>query len=155
MSLSQTLADLQDRVGQEIHVSDWVDVTQEMINEFGRVTGDQQWIHTDPERAKKESPFHGPVAHGYLSLSLYPMLRDLVREDQPLFPGVRQVINYGINKLRFPGAVPAGSRVRARCVLMTAEEIKESLQITEQFTLEVEGQERPACVAECVMRVYF
>ena len=155
MSLSETLADLESRTGEEIHVSDWVDVTQEMINEFGHVTGDQQWIHTDPERARKESPFGGPIAHGYLSLSLYPMLRDLVREDRPLFPGVRRVINYGINKLRFPGAVPAGSRVRARCVLVAAEEVKESLQITEQFTLEVEGQERPACVAECVMRVYF
>jgi acyl dehydratase len=155
MALADTLADLTRRVGTEVHVSDWLAVTQDMIDEFARATRDHQWIHVDAARAAKESPYRATIAHGYLTLSLYPYLRGLVDETKPLFPGVRNIINYGINKLRFPNAVPVGSRIRARCKVLAVEDVKNSLQLTEEYTVEIEGQARPACVAECVMRLYF
>jgi len=154
MNLADALSDLQPLVGTEVHTSDWLDISQDMINAFGEATGDMQWIHTDPERAAKESPFKTTIAHGYFTLSLYPQLRGLVDADKPLF-GSSQVINYGLNKLRFPAAVPAGSRIRARCELMSATEVKGSIEIIEKYTVEVEGQERPACIAEAIMRLYF
>lgn len=149
------LDELRTLAGQEVGHSDWLQVTQEMIDAFADLTGDHQWIHVDPERAARESPYGGTIAHGYLTLSLYPMLRGLVDADKPLAPGVKNVINYGLNKLRFPNAVRVGSRIRARCTLLDVEEIKGSLQLTEQYTVEIEGEERPACVAEAVMRLYF
>ncbi len=149
------LAKLQTQVGQEVHCSDWLEVTQDLVNRFADATGDHQWIHVDPDRAAAESPYGGTIAHGYLTLSLYPMLRGLINSDKPMFPGVTNVINYGLNKLRFPNAVRVGKRIRARCTLVSVEETKGSLQITEQYAVEVEGEERPACVAECVMRLYF
>jgi acyl dehydratase len=155
MALADTLADLTRRVGTEVHVSDWLAVTQDMIDEFARATRDHQWIHVDAARAAKESPYRATIAHGYFTLSLYPYLRGLVDETKPLFPGVRNIINYGINKLRFPNAVPVGSRIRARCKVLAVEDVKNSLQLTEEYTVEIEGQARPACVAECVMRLYF
>lgn len=155
MSQQQTLADLEQRIGQEVHVSDWMDVTQERINAFAEATGDHQWIHVDPDRAMRESPYRATIAHGYLTLSLYPALRGLVASDRPVFPGVKQVINYGLDKLRFPSAVRAGSRVRGHCTLLKVEEVPGGLQLTEQFSVEIEGQEKPACVAAAVMRLYF
>jgi len=155
MALNDTLTELQAKVGTEIHTSEWESITQEMINEFGKATRDMQWIHVDPERAATESPFKTTIAHGYFTLSLYPMLRGLVDESKPLFPGVKNVINYGINKLRFPGPVPAGSRIKAHCKLVSAEEVKGSIELIEEFAVEVEGSDRPACIAECVMRLYF
>ncbi len=155
MGLADTLQTLQNRIGEDLHLSDWLPVTQELVNDFAHATGDEQWIHVDPERAASHSPYGGTIAHGYLTLSLYPQLRGLVDADKPLFPGVTSVINYGLNKLRFPNAVRVGSRIRARCTLMSAEAVKESLQLTEKYTVEIENEERPACVAECVMRLYF
>ena len=155
MALADTLADLSSKKGTEVHVSDWLTVTQEMVNDFAKATRDHQWIHVDARRAATESPYKGTIAHGYFTLSLYPFLRGLVDESKPLFPGVRNVINYGINKLRFPNAVPVGSRIRARCKIVNVENVKNSLELTEEYTVEVEGQARPACVAECVMRLYF
>jgi acyl dehydratase len=155
MSQQQVLAALQARVGQEIHLSDWLEVTQARINAFADATGDHQWIHVDRERAARESPWKTTIAHGYLTLSLYPLLRGLVDEEQPLFPGVKQVINYGLDKLRFPNAVKSGSRVRARCVLLKVEEAAGGLQMSEQYTVEIEGEPKPACVAEAIMRAYF
>jgi acyl dehydratase len=155
MALAEALTDLQAQVGQEIHVSDWLDITQDMVNAFGQATGDMQWIHTNPERAKTDSPYGGTIAHGYFTLSLYPQLRNLVDESSPIFPGVKNVINYGLNKLRFPAAVPVGSRIRARCELVSAEEVKNSIELIEKYTVEVEGQDRPACIAEAVMRLYY
>ena len=146
---------LQDKIGQQIHASDWLEVTQQRIDAFADATGDHQWIHVDPERAARESPWKGTIAHGYLTLSLYPMLRGLVASDRPLYEGARQAINYGLDKLRFPAAVPAGSRVRARCVLLEVEPVEGGLQICEQYTVEVEGQAKPACVARAIMRLYF
>lgn len=155
MALAEVLADLKGRIGEETHLSDWFLVSQELIDTFAKATGDHQWIHVDTERAKTDSPYGTTIAHGYLTLSLYPMLRGLVDSDQPMFPGVTNVINYGLNKLRFTNAVKVGSRIRARCSLLAAEEVKNSLQLTEKYTVEIEGQDRPACVAECVMRFYF
>jgi acyl dehydratase len=155
MALADALAALQARIGQEIHTSDWLLIDQPMIDGFAAATRDQQWIHVDPRRAAAESPYKNTIAHGYLTLSLYPLLRGLVDERTPVFPGVKRVINYGINKLRFPNAVVVGSRVRAHCKLVGVEEVKGSLELVEEYTVEVEGQSRPACVAECVMRLYF
>lgn len=155
MALTEVLQTLQGRIGQEVHTSDWLTVDQRMINDFAEATRDRQWIHTDPARAATESPYGATIAHGYLTLSLYPVLRGLVTESQPLLPGVRRVINYGINKLRFPNAVVAGSRIRAHCKLLSAVEAKGSIELVEEYSVEIEGQQRPACVAECVMRLYF
>ena len=154
-STLQTLQSLQARIGAEVHVSDWLEVTQSRIDSFAEATGDHQWIHVDAGRAARESPWKSTVAHGYLTLSLYPLLRGLVDEHRPMFPGVQRVINYGLDKLRFPNAVKAGSRVRARCVLLRAEEVPGGLQVAEQFTVEIDGEAKPACVAEAIMRVYF
>ena len=155
MALAEVLAELQTMVGQETHVSDWEKVTQELVDQFANATGDKQWIHVEPIRAREESPYGGTIAHGFYTLSLYPRLRGLVDADTPVFPGVRSVINYGLNKLRFPNAVKVGSKIRARCTLVAAEEIKNSIQVTEQYTVEIDGADRPACVAECIMRLYF
>jgi acyl dehydratase len=155
MGLAQTQADLAGKVGTEVHVSDWLPVTQEMVNDFARATRDHQWIHVDARRAATESPYRATIAHGFFTLSLYPYLRGLVDESNPAFPGTRNVINYGLNKLRFPAAVPVGTRIRAHFRLLGIEDVKNSLQLTEEYTVEVEGQSRPACVAECVMRLYY
>jgi acyl dehydratase len=155
MGLEDVLTDLRSKVGTEIHVSDWIEITQDMVDAFGKATGDMQWIHTNPERAAAESPYKTTIAHGYFTLSLYPNLRGLVDESKPLFPDAKNVINYGLNKLRFPAAVPVGSRIRAHIELMSAEEVKNSLELVEKYNIEVEGQDRPACIAEAIMRVYF
>jgi len=155
MGLNEALADLTGKIDTEVHLSDWITIDQEMINEFGKATGDTQWIHVDADRAAKESPFKKTIAHGCLTFSLYPRLRGLVDESTPMYPGVTSVINYGSDRLRFTNAVTVDSRIRARCRLMSVDEIKGSLQIKEQYTVEIEGQERPACVAECIMRLYF
>ena len=155
MSLQAALDQLQPQVGQEVFVSDWLAVDQEKIQTFADATGDQQWIHTDLERARDESAYGGTIAHGYLTLSLYPTLRDMVDNERPLYAGVKNVINYGLNKVRFPNAVKSGARVRARVTLASVEEVKGGMQVTEIYTAEVEGEERPACVAEAIMRFYF
>jgi acyl dehydratase len=155
MSQQQLVTDLSRRVGEEVHVSDWFEVTQERINAFAEATGDHQWIHVDVARAERESPWRSTIAHGYLTLSLYPMLRGLVASGEPPYPGVKQAINYGLNKLRFPSVVRAGRRVRARCKLVGVEEVTGGVQVTEQFTVEIEGEPKPACVAEAIMRLYF
>jgi acyl dehydratase len=155
MSLEQALATLRGQVGTEIHVSPWLEVTQDRVLAFADATDDHQWIHVDAARAGTESAYGGTIAHGYLTLSLYPMLRGLVEEGQPPYPGVRNVINYGINKLRFPNAVRVGSRLRLRATLLAVDEVAGGLQIVESGTFEVEGESRPACVAELLMRLYF
>jgi acyl dehydratase len=155
MTQQQVLEQLQARLGQEIHTSDWMEISQARIDAFAAATGDHQWIHVDPVRAARESPWKATIAHGFLTLSLYPMLRGLVTADRPVFPGVRQVINYGLDKLRFPSAVLSGSRVRAHCVLLEVQEVAGGLQVKEQCTVEIEGQPKPGCVAEAIMRLYF
>lgn len=151
----QVFESLQARVGQEIHCSEWLEITQERVDAFAAATGDFQWIHVDPQRAARESPYKATIAHGYLTLSLYPLLRGLVDADKPLFPGLQRIINYGLDKLRFPNAVRVGSRVRARCVLIKVEAVAGGLQMHEQYTVEIEGESKPGCVAEAIMRAYF
>jgi len=155
MSQSQVFAQLGALVGREVHVSDWLEIGQERVDAFAGATGDHQWIHVDPARAARESPWKAAIAHGYLTLSLCPMLRGLVESGRPPFEGVRQAINYGLEKTRFPNAVVVGSRIRARFVLLGVEEVAGGLQVREQYTVEIEGQAKPACVAETIMRLYF
>ena len=141
--------DLKSRVGEELGVSDWHEVTQEAVNTFADATGDHQFIHVDPERAK-ETPFGGTIAHGYFTLSLGPMFSyDLFKME-----GVAFALNYGLNKVRFPSPVPVGSKVRMRMTLQNVEDIPGGAQITMLHTFEVEGSEKPGCVAEAVSRVY-
>ncbi len=150
------LSALTPRVGQVVHTSDWLTVSQQRIQQFAEATNDHQWIHVDVERAKRESPYKGTIAHGYLTLSLYPALRGLVDAGKPMIPGMKNVINYGLNKLRFPAAVPSGARVRAICTLKAVDiAAPDTLQLTETATMEIEGQSKPACVAEAIMRIGF
>jgi len=143
-------ADVQKHVGEEMGVSDWVKVDQDRVNKFADATGDHQWIHIDVERAKREMPTGGTIAHGYLTLSLIPMLSaQIMRID-----GVSRGINYGSNKVRFTNMVPTGSRVRARQKLLSAEPKGGGLQLTNEVSIEIEGQDRPACVAETISLVY-
>jgi len=151
---AQLLADLRARIGQETHLGDWLEISQQRVNTFADATDDHQWIHVDSARAGAESPWKTTIAHGYLTLSLYPALRGFVDAERPAFPGVRQVINYGLDKVRFPNAVKVGRKVRARCVLLKAEEVTGGVQITEQCTIEIEGETKPGCVAEAIMRLY-
>ena len=149
------LEQLHAKAGQELHCSDWLTITQERINAFADATGDHQWIHIDPPRAARESPYRTTIAHGYLTLSLYPLLRGLVSEGKPIVPGVRSVINYGLNKVRFPNAVKVGAKIRGRCTLLGVERAGTGLAITEQYTVEIDGESKPACIAEAIMRIAF
>src|SRR5882724_9442889 len=144
--------DVKSLVGQELGVSDWHLVTQEEINAFANTTHDHQWIHLDVERAKKESPFGGPIAHGYYTLSLAPYLMDQIVAVK----GIRMGVNYGLNKLRFPGPVRIGKQVRLKATLADVEPIANGAgaQVTIGMTFEVEGESKPACVAEAVYRYY-
>jgi acyl dehydratase len=155
MSKETVLAELKGQLGKQTHLSDWFLVDQPRINQFADATGDHQWIHVDVERAKRESPYKGPIAHGFLTLSLIPMLTKAVGPDQPRYPGVKLSVNYGLNKVRFPAPVKAGSRVRSRTVLKEVGEVPGGLQMVREVTVEVEGGDKPACVAESVSRMYF
>lgn len=131
-------------------------MTQERIDAFAAATGDYQWIHVDAARAALESPWGGTIAHGYLTLSLQIPLRGLVDGARPLFPGVASVVNYGLNRVRFPTAVRAGARIRGRFTLLEAAAVSPSaLQITERYVAEVEGGTKPACSADSIMRLIF
>ena len=146
----ESIAALRDHVGQEVATSDWLDVSQERINQFAESTEDRQWIHVDPERAARESPFKETIAHGFLTLSL---LSELGKRAMSV-GGVRMGINYGLNRVRFVSPVPAGARIRGRFTLGTVEEIKGGLQATWNVTVEREGGEKPCCVAEWLVRYY-
>jgi acyl dehydratase len=138
-------------VGKELGPSEWLTVTQEMIDKFADATGDHQWIHVDVERAKKEMPGGKTIAHGYLTLSLIPMLSHQISHIKKTKRG----INYGSNKVRFTNMVPAGSRVRGRAKLIAADPVDGGgIRFTNQFTIEIEGQDRPACVAETMSIAY-
>jgi len=147
---------LQGQLGTELSVGDWLTVDQERIDRFAEVTGDIQWIHVDPERAAKESPYGTTVAHGFLTLSLIPFLTRSNHPDffQANYPGMRYRVNYGVNRVRFPAPVRRDDRIRARMQLQQAEKVGEAVQIIYLVTVEIEGQERPACVCEQVVRVY-
>ena len=141
---------LGDRVGQEIAVSAWLEVTQERINRFADATGDHQWIHVDPARAAAELPSKTTIAHGFLTLSL---LSTLIRESIQ-FTGLRMAINYGLNRVRFVSPVPSGSRIRALITLQAVDAVSGGFQVTWLVTVEREGGEKPACVADWIVRYY-
>jgi len=150
MRVFESLAELAACIGEEIAVSDWVEVTQQRIDAFAEATGDRQWIHVDRERAAK-GPFGTTIAHGYLTLSLLPMFMESAIELR----GVRMSVNYGLNRVRFPAPVPAGSRLRARFRVASVEDLGNGgLQIVTEATVEREGGDKPVCIAETVARRY-
>lgn len=140
---------LKAAVGEHLGYSEYLDITQERVNQFAEATGDHQWIHVDVERAKA-GPFGGPIAHGYLTLSLGPMLYPTVVRVEGFSMGV----NYGANKVRFPSPVPVGSRVRLGVKLLEVDDIPNGVQMTMEFTFECEGASKPSCVAEIIFRSY-
>jgi acyl dehydratase len=140
---------LKSAVGQELGTSDWVEITQEQVNQFADATGDRQWIHVDVERAKA-GPFGGPIAHGYLTLSLAPALLPQTMQVSGFSMGV----NYGCNKVRFPSPVPVGAKLRLSSKLVDVEEVAGGAQVTIGCTFEVEGAPKPSCVAEVIYRYY-
>ncbi|HKQ78318.1 MAG TPA: MaoC family dehydratase [Blastocatellia bacterium] len=146
-----SLEELRSMAGQEVALSDWVEVTQDRIDLFAEATGDHQWIHIDVERAKAESPYGTTIAHGFLTLSLLSyLMSQTVKINLPFKMG----INYGLNKVRFPSAVTAGSKVRARAALQSLEEVSGGQQLVWNITVEREGADKPCCVAEWLVRYY-
>jgi acyl dehydratase len=137
-------------VGREVTISDWLLIDQERIQRFADATGDQQWIHTDPERAQRESPYQATIAHGYLTLSLLPA----IFESSLHIDGVGMTINYGLDRVRLPAPVLANQRVRARLVLDRVEPVTDGVQAHWSATVEVEGGDKPACVAQMLCRYY-
>jgi acyl dehydratase len=150
MKTSIALSALPAWLGLEVAVSDWVTISQERINLFAEATGDHQWIHVDTERAAKESPFGTTIAHGFLTLSMVPYLKEMCME----YTGVKMGVNYGTNRVRFMAPVKVGSRLRGRFKLIAFEPIKGGMQMVWECTLELEGHAKPACVAELVSRAY-
>ena len=150
MKTFQTLSELAACVGQEVAISDWLTITQAQVNLFAQATGDHQWIHVDPEKARA-GPFGGPIAHGFLTLSLLPAFFESSLE----IVQSRMGVNYGLNRVRFTAPVPVGSRLRARLKLLACESIdNEGQQMTWEVTVEREGATRPVCVAESLVRRY-
>jgi acyl dehydratase len=146
----ESLAQLKQLIGKEVAVSDWLEVTQERVNQFADATGDHQWIHIDPERAARESPYGAPVAHGFLTLSLLSQFGQHTLK----FANVRMGINYGFNRVRFTGPVKVGAKLRTRFTLLDVEDIKGGAQTTWNVSMECEGDAKPCCVAEWVTRRY-
>ena len=146
----QGIAGLQELVGTHLGYSDHIEITQERVNTFADATGDHQWIHVDPERAKAESPFGGPIAHGYLTLSLGPMLAPQIMRVE----GFKMGVNYGCSKVRFPSPVPVGAKLRLGAELTEVEELPGGVQVSMTFTFEVEGATKPSCVSEIIFRYY-
>jgi acyl dehydratase len=145
-----TLEELKRLVGQELAVTEWLEVSQERINLFADATDDHQWIHVDPERARRESPYGATIAHGFLTLSLLPK----IVSDAIQLSDLRMAVNYGSNRVRFPAAVRAGSRIRARIVLQSVRDVEGATDATYAVTIQNEGSEKPCCVAEWLARYY-
>ncbi|MDC8759886.1 MaoC family dehydratase [Janthinobacterium fluminis] len=144
------LAETRALVGQEVALSDWVEITQQRIDTFADATNDHQWIHVDAERCRRESPYGTTVAHGFLTLAMVPaMLQNALR-----LVDVGMAINYGLNKVRFPAPVPVGSRLRARLTILAVQDLADGAQIDWGVAIEREGGDKPVCVAEFLMRRY-
>ncbi|MGY0617735.1 MaoC family dehydratase [Vibrio sp. FJH11] len=148
-------AELAEKIGEVIHIGEWVNVSQDRINQFAAVTEDMQWIHTDPERASEESPFKTTIAHGFLTLALLPKLTDSVDADKPLFPTAKLVVNLGLNQVRFPYPVKAGNNVRAVSTLTKVTPIKKGLEVEREIKVEIEGVRRPGAVVVSVIQLHF
>ena len=145
-----TLAELREHIGREIAVTGWFEITQEQIGKFADATGDRQWIHVDPDRARRESPYGATIAHGFLTLSL---LSRFSREAVHI-TDARMAINYGLNRVRFPAPVRSGSRIRARFVLQSLRDVADALEAVYLVTIELENAPKPCCVAEWLARYY-
>ncbi len=146
-----SIASLRERLGQELAVSDWLDVTQERIDRFAEATEDRQWIHVDAARAARELPSKTTIAHGFLTLSLVSAMA----RSALAFPGLRMAINYGVNRVRFVTPVPAGSRIRGRFAPLAVEDVEGGLQVAWKVVVEREnGEDKPCCVAEWLVRYY-
>jgi len=145
-----SLRELDERVGQEVAVSDWLEMTQERVNLFAQATGDHQWIHVDPERAQRESPFGAAVAHGFLTLSLLSKFLG----ESIAFTSARVGVNYGLNRVRFTAPVPVGARIRAHLRLREVQALEGGVQLTWEVSLEREGSDKPCLVAEWLTRRY-
>lgn len=152
MKVIKSIDDAQSLIGEELGVSEWLEIDQKRINDFADVTGDHQWIHVDVERAKTESPYRTPIAHGFLTLSLIPALS----KDNFRVENAKLAINYGLNKVRFLAAVPVDSRVRVRSELADAAKVDDNtVNLTVRHTIEIDGVDKPAAVAEMIVRVIF
>jgi acyl dehydratase len=147
----EDLDDLKSFAGREIGMTDWFVVTQERIQQFAEATEDRQWIHVDRERAKRESPYHTTIAHGFLTLSLLSLL---MKQAIQIKSGVRMAINYGLNRVRFPSPVRADSKIRGRFTLLTLKEVSNAFEAVFSVSVESEGAEKQCCVAEWVVRYY-
>lgn len=145
-----SVEELKNLIGQEVAVTEWFSITQERVNQFAEATGDHQWIHLDVERCKKESPYGTTIAHGFLTLSLLP----LIMQSAVSMPESKLSVNYGLNKVRFPAPVPVGSKLRGRMMLQDVEDIEGGVQITWKVTIEREGSDKPVCIAESIARRY-
>ena len=150
MQVISSVGEAESLVGSELGVSDWLTIDQKRVNDFAEVTGDHQWIHVDVERAKNESPYGAPIAHGFLTLSLIPALS----KDNFRVENAKLAINYGLNKVRFMSPVPVGSSLRCGAKMLAADKIEGGYQVTLEVTFEVEGATKPACVAEVIFRYY-
>lgn len=151
MQVITSIASARELVGQELGVSDWLVIDQQRVNDFADVTGDHQWIHVDVERAKEQSPYKAPIAHGFLTLSLVPALS----KDNFRVENVKLAINYGLNKVRFLSAVPVDSRIGVRSQLADATAKGDAVDLTVVHTIEIDGVDKPAAVAEMIVRVVF
>jgi acyl dehydratase len=149
--MTTTMAELPSLKGQELGSSEWIEVRQDRVNTFADATDDHQWIHVDVDRAKRESPFKGPIAHGYLTLSLLiPMLAQVLTVTDAALG-----VNYGLNKVRFPTPVPVGGKIRLTATLADVTEVTGGLQATVSAVIELEGSAKPACAAEPIFRYYW
>ncbi|MGI8755221.1 MAG: MaoC family dehydratase [Acidimicrobiales bacterium] len=146
----QGIAGLKELEGQHLGYSDYLEITQERVNTFADATGDHQWIHVDPERARAESPFGGPIAHGYLTLSLGPVLAPQILRVE----GIKLAVNYGADKVRFPSPVPVGAKLRMGAELTGVSDIAGGAQVSMTFTFECEGADKPSCVSQIIFRYY-
>jgi acyl dehydratase len=155
LAAENTYRNLKNKLGKETFLGEWYSVDQNCIDQFADITGDKQWIHTDPKRAKVDSPFKSTIAHGFLTLALIPTLTETVDPEKNPYPKAKMVVNYGLNQVRFPFPVKAGSRVRARIRLVGLTPMKRSIEVVNEVSIEVENRSRPGCVAETVLRLYF
>ncbi|MGF1709729.1 MaoC family dehydratase [Vibrio kagoshimensis] len=146
---------LSEQIGKVIHTGGWMNVSQERIDQFGQVTEDMQWIHTDPSKAETDSPFKTTIAHGFLTLSLLPKLTDSVDPENSQFPTAKMVVNLGLNQVRFPYPVKSGNNVRAKSTLLKVTPIKKGLEIEREIKVEIEGIRRPGCVVVSVIQLHF
>lgn len=155
LAMAQVYARLQQQMIDTVDIGEWFTVNQKSIDRFAAVTGDQQWIHTDPQRAAEESPFKSTVAHGFLTLSLIPLLTDSVDPQNNPYPEAKMVINSGLEQVRFLAPVKPGIRIRASSKIIKLRQSRQAIELVREVTIEIENSKRPACIAALVLRLYF